>query len=269
MPEIETRAGTLAFRDSGRGPVLVALHATLHDHRDFDAVLPALERHHRVIAVDWPGCGDSPAPRAPGRLSAALFADALEDLVDHLGVSSALLIGNSVGGFAAARLSINRPQVVAGLVLVNTGGFIPMTRSTLLFCRLLGTPSITRPVLPLFARLYMRPRSALDRQILRRVISRARTDAGVQQAAALWRSFGSAEHDLRGRAGELTAPTLIVWGARDKAVPLSAGLATHASLPHAQFAVLDTGHVPFASAPEQFLALVEPFLQSATAAPRS
>lgn len=269
MPEIETRAGTLAYRDSGRGPVLVALHATLHDHRDFDAVLPALERHHRVIAVDWPGCGDSPTPRAPGRLSAALFADGLEDLVDHLGVSSALLIGNSVGGFAAARLSINRPQVVAGLVLVNTGGFIPMTRATLLFCRLLGTPSITRLVLPLFARLYMRPRSALDRQILRRVICRARTDAGVQQAAALWRSFGGAEHDLRGRAGELTAPTLIVWGARDKAIPLSAGLATHASLPHAQFAVLDTGHVPFASAPEQFLALVEPFLRSVTAAPRS
>lgn len=53
MPEIETRAGTLAFRDSGRGPVLVALHATLHDHRDFDAVLPA--SNAIIVSSPWTG----------------------------------------------------------------------------------------------------------------------------------------------------------------------------------------------------------------------
>lgn len=264
MPLVETRAGTLAYQVRGDGPLLVLLHATLHDHHDFDAIASALVRQYRVLTVDWPGRGQSAPAAAPEQLSAATLADALEDLVDRVGASSALFIGNSVGGFAAARLAITRPHQVAGLVLVNTGGFIPMTRTTRLFCNVMGTPWFTRLALPAFARLYMKPRGALDRQILDRVIRRARTAAGVAQAAALWRSFASDEHDLRGRAPDLTVPTLIVWGGKDIAIPLSAGHATRAALPGSQFAVLDTGHVPFASAPEEFLALAEPFLRSVT-----
>jgi pimeloyl-ACP methyl ester carboxylesterase len=264
MPLVETRAGTLTYHDRGDGPVLVLLHATLHDHRDFDAVVERFAPDYRVITVDWPDCGESAPVSAPEQLSATLFADALEDLVDHLSVSSVLIVGNSVGGFAAARLAISRPHQVAGLVLVDTGGFIPLTRTTRLFCNIMGTPWITRLALPAFARFYMKPRSDLDREILQRVIARARTTAGVQQAAALWRSFASDEHDLRSRAAELTAPTFIVWGRQDRAIPLSAGRATHAALPNSQFAVLDTGHVPFASAPDKFLALAEPFLRSVT-----
>ena len=70
---VHTRAGEVAYSDTGEGPVVVLLHATLHDRHDFDAILPSLCRDHRVIAVDWPGHGDSPAPSQPP--SAPLFAD--------------------------------------------------------------------------------------------------------------------------------------------------------------------------------------------------
>jgi pimeloyl-ACP methyl ester carboxylesterase len=263
MPLVETRAGTLAYHDRGAGPLLLLSHATLHDHHDFDAIAPALEHRYRVIAVDWPGCGDAPPSGAPGRLSAALFAEGLEDLVDHLGADSMLLIGNSVSGFAAARLAMRRPHQVAGLVVVDTGGFIPMNTATRMFCKLMGTPWFTR-LLPGFTRLYMKSQNPLDRQILGRVLGRAHPAAGVQQAAALWRSFATKEHDLRSRSAQLRPPTLITWGERDKAIPLSAGRATHEALPGSHFAVLDTGHVPFASAPDEFLALAEPLLQSVT-----
>lgn len=263
MPHVETRTGTLTYRERGEGPLLVLLHATLHDHHDFDAIATTLERRFRVITVDWPGCGESPDAVAPERLSAAMFADALEDLVDHLGAESISLIGNSVGGFAAARLAITRPHQVAGLVLVDSGGFIPMTWTTRMFCKAMGRPWLTRLVLPRFACLYMNPQSPLDRQILERVTARAKTEAGVRQAAAMWRSFATDEHDLRSRASELIAPTLIVWGRRDRAIPLSAGRATHAALPTSQLVVLKTGHVPFASAAEDFLRVAEPFLTAA------
>jgi pimeloyl-ACP methyl ester carboxylesterase len=262
MPLVDTRAGTLAYQDSGEGPIVVLLHATLHDHHDFDAILPALEQNYRVIAVDWPGSGESPPAAHPEQLAAALFADGLEDLVDHLDAPSMAFIGNSVGGFAAARLAITRPHQVKGLVLVNSGGFIPLTTTTRLFCGIMGTPWFARLVLPRFARIYMKPQTPLDHQILDGVIRRAKTEAGVQQAAALWRSFATDDNDLRWRSAELAAPTLIVWGRRDKAVPLSAGRATHASLPGSQFALIDSGHVPFASAPDEFLARIEPFLTS-------
>lgn len=262
MPLADTRAGMLAYQDQGEGPVLVLLHAVLHDHRDFDAILPALQDRYRVIALDWPGCGDSPVAAAPEQLSAARFADGLEDLVGHIDAPSMVLIGNSVGGFAAARLAITRPHLVRGLVLVNTGGFVPMTRATRLICNLMGTPWIARLVLPGFARIYLRAHSSLDHQILDRVIGRAKTEAGVQQAAALWRSFATDEHDLRGRSAELTAPTLIVWGRRDRTIPPSVRHATHTALPGSQVSLLSCGHAPFSSVPREFLAIVEPFLAS-------
>ncbi|WP_328357990.1 alpha/beta fold hydrolase [Mycobacterium sp. NBC_00419] len=264
MPFVETRAGTLCYQDHGDGPLIVLLHATLHDHHDFDALVERLEPDYRLVTLDWPGCGLSAPATEPAKLSATLFADALEDLVDHLAVPSLCIVGNSVGGFAAARLALTRPQQVAGLVLVDTGGFIPMTTPTRLFCKAMGTPWITRLALPTFARLYMKPTSSLDHEILERVVSRARTSAGVQQAAALWRSFARDDSDLRSRAAQLVTPTLIVWGLRDRAIPVSAGRATHAVIPNSRFEVLDTGHVPFASAPEEFLALAEPFLRSVT-----
>src|ERR1700722_8094834 len=125
MPTIQTRAGRVAYRESGSGSTLLLLHATLHDRHDFDPIVETLAKRYRTIAVDWPGHGESDPIDASIEPSAPLFADVLEDVADGLGLSRAVLIGNSVGGFAAARLAINRPESVAGLVLVNAGGFVP------------------------------------------------------------------------------------------------------------------------------------------------
>src|SRR6516165_6069301 len=92
---VQTRAGEVVYSDVGDGPVVVLLHATLHDRHDFDAIVPSLRRDHRVIAVDWPGHGDSPAPDQPP--TAALFADALADVVAALDLPPAAFVGNSVG----------------------------------------------------------------------------------------------------------------------------------------------------------------------------
>lgn len=73
---VETRAGPLVYQDRGEGRTLVLLHATVHDQH---------ERRHRVIVLDWPGCGGAPAVVVPARLSAASFADDLKDLVNHIG----------------------------------------------------------------------------------------------------------------------------------------------------------------------------------------
>lgn len=77
-----------------------------------------------MIALDWPGHGDSPSPTPDYRPTAASFADVLADVVAGLDLPSAAFIGNSVGGFAAARLAITDQQRVSQLVLVNAGGFM-------------------------------------------------------------------------------------------------------------------------------------------------
>jgi pimeloyl-ACP methyl ester carboxylesterase len=261
MTYVQTRAGRVAYRELGSGPTVLLLHANLHDRHDFDPIVKTLASRYRTVAVDWPGHGDS--DRVAGvEPSAPLFADVLEDVVDGLGLSRAALIGNSVGGFAAARLAIARPESVAGLVLVNTGGFVPLNPLSRTFCRVLGTPAVFRATAPLFVRGYMKARTDSDRQIVERTIARARTDDGVRTGAALWRSFATPEHDLRGRAAELSAPTLIVWGKRDIAIPLSAGRVAHDVIRGSRLELLDTGHVAFSSDPQGFLAVAEPFLES-------
>lgn len=260
MPIIDTRAGNISYCMRGSGPTLVLLHAALHDHHDYDGIATELAQRYRVVAVDWPGCGDSPPPSAPGEITAPLLADGLEDLVHGLGADRVTVVGNSVGGFAAARLAIRQPDRVAGLVLVNTGGFLPRDPITRTLCRTLGTPAVARSALPGFIRLYTRAHNDLIRGVRDRATTRAKTPAGSAMAAALWRSFGTDAHDLRPSSSALQTPTLIVWGSRDTAIPLPLGRATRRYLPHAEFRTMPTGHVPFASAPEDFLALVRPFL---------
>ena len=258
MPVLHTRTGNVAYSDTGTGRPIVLLHATLHDRHDFDPVIDALARHGRVIAVDWPGHGES--DRADG-ITGPLLADVLEDVVESLGLDNVVLVGNSVGGSAASRLAITRPDAVAGLVLVNTGGFVPNNPFTRAFCRMMGTPTTARWVLPRFVPAYMKARTSADERIVRKAIARARTEDGVATAASLWRSFSTPEYDLRDRAYQITAPTLVVWGAKDPTLSLRIGKATHEAINGSQLAVLHTGHVAFSSDPEGFLGVVEPFLR--------
>ena len=262
MPTIQTRAGRVAYNEAGGGPTVLLLHATLHDRHDFDPIVEALARRYRTIALDWPGHGDSDPVDATVEPSAPLFADVLEDVVDGLGLSRAVLIGNSVGGFAAARLAISRPECVAGMVLVNTGGFVPLNALSRTFCRVLGTPAVFRRAAPLFIRGYMKARTDSDRQIIERASAVAKTAEGVRIGTGLWRSFATPAHDLRSRAAELSVPTLIVWGRKDIAIPLRAGHVTHDVIRGSRLEILDTGHVVFSSDPDGFLAIAEPFLQS-------
>jgi pimeloyl-ACP methyl ester carboxylesterase len=259
---VQTRVGEVAYSDTGEGPVVVLLHATLHDRHDFDAIVPSLRRDHRVIAVDWPGHGDSPAPEPNYRPTAASFADALADVVAALDLPPAAFIGNSVGGFAAARLAIAEPQRVSRLVLVNTGGFVT-NPAVQLYCRTLGRPAVMKRVLPRFVRSYMKATSDNDHAVQERLLARARTREGVVLAAALWRSFASPDYDLRPRADRITAPCLIVWGSKDTAAPMLVGRATAAAIPGSRLEALPTGHVVFSSDPDGFLAIAEPFLAAA------
>ncbi|HVV21961.1 MAG TPA: alpha/beta fold hydrolase [Pseudonocardiaceae bacterium] len=266
MPYVETRAGRIHYVQRGAGPAVVLLHATLHDHRDFDRVADPLAAHYRTIALDWPGHGRSdPVDTA----SPTLFAGVLADVADRLGLDRAVLVGNSVGGFAAARFALDRPDLVAGLVLVNSGGFTSRSPLTLLACRVLGTPWLTRRLLPPLVPGYMKAHDDFDRDIGVRARARAGTVDGAHVAAGLWRGFASRDYDLRADGPRLRPPVLLVWGARDTILPLRAARRTRRAIPGATLHTLDTGHVVFASDPGGFLDVVEPFVAEAVARERS
>ncbi len=264
MPILTTPNGALHFREQGQGAPLLLLHANPGDSRDFEAVTPALAERYRVLALDWPGYGQSSMPARPADLGVLDFYEVLLTLLKALNLSQVSLIGNSVGGNAAARLAAERPDMVRSLVLVAPGGFTPHNAVTRGFCKFQGSRFALSP--RRFAGLYLKLRNSTTNAMLDRASAEQATPARLEMNRALWRSFGRPENDLRDLASRIAAPTLLLFGQKDIAIPANKdGAVAQRCIPHAQFASLPCGHAPFAEMPERFLAEVLPFLEASAA----
>jgi pimeloyl-ACP methyl ester carboxylesterase len=224
MAILETTSGPIAYDERGDGLPIAMLSSGSHDRHDFDGLRDRLPSRFRTIAPDWPAHGESPPGQGPA--SAMRFADVAEELVERLAPDGAIVVGNSVGGFAATRLAIRRPELVRGLVLVDSGGFLGRGAQIRAFCALMARPRFLRAIYPWFANRYMRPRSDEDRRVRDVGIATTREDPGLRAMSELWQSFASPEHDLRAAAPSISAPTLVAWGRRDPVIPLKVGLLT-------------------------------------------
>jgi pimeloyl-ACP methyl ester carboxylesterase len=110
-------AGSGPARTAGWGPAVLLVHAGIADRRMWDDQLgPFAEAGWTVIRADLPGFGETPPPGRP----VALWAT-LRDLLDHLGVERAVVVGASLGGRAAVDLALAAPDRVQALVLVGSG----------------------------------------------------------------------------------------------------------------------------------------------------
>jgi len=261
MALLETASGQIAYDERGAGDPLVLLSSGAHDRHDWDGLRGLLPPRFRSVAPDWPGHGESPLGNRPA--TAMHFADVAEELVERLAPEGAVLVGNSVGGFAAARLAICRPELVRGLVLVDSGGFLGRPPQVRAFCALMARPRFLRAIYPWFANRYMRPRSDEDRRVRDLGVATTREDPGLRAVSELWGSFASPEHDLRAEATAISAPTLILWGKRDPVIPLKVGRRLATTIPGAELTVFDTGHAPAVSDPEGFAARLVPFAEAA------
>jgi len=259
--ELSTRHGTVALDSRGGGSPLLLLHGNPGDRRDWEAVVPALAATHRVIRLDWPGHGASAPPLPPRAASAMLYAEVLADVAAALDLREAMLAGHSVGGYAALRLALEHPARVGALVLVAPGGFTAHTWKTRAFCRIKGREWVTRWTAGAFARRQLRRHNPTTRAMIARAEEEGRRPGQVAVDAAVWRSFVHPDHDLRGRAGTVTQPVLLVWGRHDPVLGIEGdGRNARCALPHASWVELETGHAPFAEDPESFLAAVRSFV---------
>jgi pimeloyl-ACP methyl ester carboxylesterase len=259
MKTLQTSTGPIAYDTRGEGPVIVLLPSGGHDHRDYDELRALLPSSLRTISLDWPAHGSSP----PGDASASAMrlADVAEELVAQLAPQGAVVVGNSVGGFAATRLAIRRPELVKGLVVIDGGGFAGRPLQARAFCALMARPWFLRRIYPVFSAGYMRARSDADRQARQRALAIVRNEPGLRAVSELWRSFVSPEHDLRPDAPRIAAPTLLLWGRRDPVIPVKIGRRAAAAIPHARLVVLDTGHLPYTSDPAAVAAELLPFAE--------
>jgi pimeloyl-ACP methyl ester carboxylesterase len=258
-----TRAGRVSVTITGDGPLVLLVPAAGRAAADFAPVIPALARRFRVASLDWPSHGASPRAERPHQTTAASLVGVIDDVLASLGDEPAIVIGHSVGGFAAARFAIESPARVRALVLIDALGFTPFGRVQRAFCAIKGWPAVTRAVEGYLARGQTLRRNAGTAQIFARVDEAcARPDyAGV--TAALWRSFPDRENDLRTAAAAIRCPTLVCWGRLDPVIPVSGARVAARVIPGAELALFLTGHSPFAEDTRGFLRKVEPFLARA------
>ena len=250
----------LSYRIEGQGPTLILLSANPGDSRDFDAVAPQLARRFRVIRLDWPGYGGSPAPQPPSQAGASYFLQRFEAFMDGLGIASAHLLGNSVGANVAVRYALSRPQRVLSLVLVSPGGFTAHNALTRAFCALQGRVWFKRLLGSGFTRWYLRRRNPWTAAMIARAGGEQAAADALQVNAAVWRSFLEPQHDLRLAVGGLRIPTLVVSGKHDPVLPPKTdGRNATRAIPGARQVVFDCGHAPFAELPDQFLDTVTAF----------
>ena len=256
---IKLHSGLVHFHEAGQGTPMVLLHANPGDSRNFDAVFSALAVHHRVIALDWPGYGQSAMPEHPETCNPGFFGRVLSEFVVALDLPPAVFVGDSLGGNAAAMLAIEQPARVRALVLVSPGGFTEHNLTIRFFCRIQGSRLALSPLR--WASLYLRVRIACVQSMLERAASLQATPQLRLLNRSVWRSFVQPAYDLRESAKRIQAPTLLVFGRDDLATPAKKdGHNAKNSIPHSDFTILPCSHVAFAEMPEQFLLQVQAFL---------
>jgi len=264
----------------GEGEPLVLVHGHSGNWTNWLENIPRLARSRRVIAPDLPGFGFSEMPE--WRISIENYARFLGRLFDALGVESAPVVGNSMGGFVGAELAVKDPERVDALVLVSAAGlstkYVGLSDELLrrgwfrAFARAINAyASIPEARLETLVR---RPR--LRRAVLAAVVRHpdrlaprmaAEMLRGSGRPAAPFATDAIVDYDFRDHASRVRCPTLLVWGDSDRVVPVESADAYAEAIPHASKVILeDTGHVPMIERPEEFDRLVEEFLADLAAA---
>jgi 2-hydroxymuconate-semialdehyde hydrolase len=274
MPEVRRHDVTVDgvrvhVAEAGAGPALVFLHGLSATHVNWELTIPAFADRWRVVAPDLPGHGESGKPDAPYTID--FYAGIIRSLGRELGISEAVVVGNSLGGQIAVELALAYPVWTRALVLAAPAGSFGTTTAALSWAiGAFAGPRVLRTALPLaLARCVYDP--ALPECERRREILAARLahDDYPGFARAVTRSLVGAIRARQQPLGELTQPTLLVWGREDRLVALSASRRLVQAVPHAHLVVLERcGHLPMIEQPGRFNRAVAEFLRTVDAVPR-
>ena len=258
------------FQEAGPadGQVVFLIHGFASSNLVWSKVLLELaELGFRVIAPDLLGYGYSAKPRHL-EYTIGRQAKMVVGLMNELGIERGNIVGSSYGGAVAATMALDHPSLVDKLVLV---GAVTNNRPTrYLLMRLFGSPVIGDILSPLVVGsrrlLRMRMKRVYDRHSWpmdeRRVQARHLPLATRGTHRAIIRTVRRWDAERVSRDAHLiTQPTLVLWGDRDREVPLSDGVRLNEDIPNSRLKVFEAcGHLPHEEYPEEFVGVVTGFL---------
>lgn len=251
----------------GEGPPLTLVHGLGGAAVNFTKLAPILARKRRVLIPDLPGHGlSAPFERVDGIATYSRHVHAVAEREEML---PGAVLGYSMGGVVALRLAVEEAEDVTALALVAPAGIVSTTRRAEIW---LGVTAVLRP-----ARVMTRFRDTFARRPRLRWLPFGLWGAADPEAldpdAVLGFLEGPSQHTDVGSAGRalladdprpdldrLLCRTLLVWGARDRLVPLGDGF-EYARRLRAPIRVLPAaGHLVVGELAEPCAALLESFL---------
>jgi pimeloyl-ACP methyl ester carboxylesterase len=262
---VEISGVRLHLRDEGPrdAPAVLLLHGFGSSLQTWDGWVGELSKTYRTVRFDLPGAGLSgPDPR--NNYSEARNIEIVLAVLDRLGIARATLVGNSIGGRIAWRFAAAQPARTRALVLVSPDGF---ASEGFAYGAKFEAPWLLRAMRyflpaaalrPSLIAAYARP-EALDEATFRRYFDLMRApESRANLIARLEQTVLEPPEPLLAR---IIAPTLLLWGAKDRLIPISNADDYLRSLPNAKLVALpDLGHVPQEEASAASLAPVLGFL---------
>lgn len=236
-------------------PALLLLNSIGVDLSLYDLAIPSLIADFRVVRLDTRGHGASDV--TAGDYSLDLLAQDVLAVMDAAGIERASLVGTSLGGMVAMQLSLIAPERVEALVLACTSATMDPNvwdqRITLI--RAEGMAAVSETILSRFFSDAFRASRPEAVDTVRAGLLALDPDGYCGCGAAI------RDMTISGRLDEITAPTLVIGGAKDVSTPFPEHGAWIAGLvPGARTGQLDTAHLPSLEAPAAFAAAVRGFL---------
>jgi triacylglycerol lipase len=254
----------IVYYDVGSGPTVVLVHGFGSQASvDWGHVIRPLAAHHRVIALDQLGFGESDKPTIDYDIQT--WVDFLGEFLRTLKVEHFVLAGESLGGWVAASYTVQ------ALAPENAGKYAIPKPDKLILEDAAGHNAIhsDKPS-PLMSSLedgagiavIFYDKSLVTDQVMRQnfAIKLHANDGATQR---LFRANPKVIGETVGdKVAAINIPTLVVWGGNDPVVPLADGQDYAAKIPGAKLVIVPKcGHAPSIERPVEFMAAVEPFLQ--------
>ncbi len=243
---------------------IVCLHAVSHGSRDFEALIERITSRGRIIAIDWPGHGNSESDSQP--TAAIRYEEILGEVLDALELDCVAIVGNSIGGAAAIRYAARNPARVEALVVCDSGGLVAPNAVTRSFCRAMAWVyrRATRGArwFDAFYRLQYRAllTTAPAAEQRARIVAAGRSMAPV--LADAWASFATPANDVRPYVADVQCRVLLAWAKRDPYNAYSAARTALAEFKDAETCMFPGGHTPFLEDPDAFAEALVRFLDA-------
>jgi pimeloyl-ACP methyl ester carboxylesterase len=241
--------------DGTAGIPLVLIHGLGSRAEDWSPMIPALAAAgFHVYAPDLLGYGRSARPDVV--YSVSLEEGIVIDFMHTVGLERADLDGWSMGGWIAAKLALDHPEMVDRVVLDDSAGI----KYHVSFARDAFVPTDEAGLDRLFSLLTPKP-PTLPHFVVRATLRKmARNSKIIQQSMDSMEAGGDL---LDARLGGITQPTLILWGTEDKLIPIAVGETLHRGIPDSVFeGVIGCGHLAPAECPKLVLAGTIQFLKA-------